>query len=162
MIDIYDSEALIKVYRMLDKKCEAIDHFIREHALYFGPNTVEYGAEDVCNNILDLIARKNQLINLKIIIDSAIKNLSDNDKKILFIKMHYSISMDELCSVLELKQRTAFRHIERAFENLSAVLNKSKYLEKLENILCVEEWIGAVRDEVRSRRMAFKCKAVGI
>ena len=88
MIDIYDSETLIKVYRMLNKKCEAIDHFVREHALYFGPNTVEYGAEDVCNNILDLMARKNQLINLKIILDSAIIKLSEKDKKILFIKKY--------------------------------------------------------------------------
>lgn len=160
MINIYDSEALVKVYRMLNKKCEAIDHFIREHALYFGPNTVEYGAEDVCNNILDLIARKNQLINLKIIIDSAIKNLSVNDKKILFIKMHYSISMEELCAVLELKQRTAFRHIERAYENLCGVLNNSKYLGKLEYILSMEDWINAIREEVREYRMAFKCKAI--
>lgn len=28
MIDIYDTEALVNVYRMLDKKCSAIDMFI--------------------------------------------------------------------------------------------------------------------------------------
>lgn len=160
MIDIYDSEALIKVYRMLNKKCQAIDHFIREHALYFGPNTVEYGAEDVCNNILDLIARKNQLINLKIIIDSAVSKLTEKDKKILFIKMHYSISMDELCAVLELKQRTAFRRIEQAYRNLCLVLNESKYIKKLENIVRVEDWICSIREEIKTRRMAFKCKSL--
>ena len=160
MIDIYDSEALIKVYRMLNKKCEAIDHFIREHALYFGPNTVEYGADDVCNNILDLIARKNQLINLKVIIDSAINKLPEKDKKILFIKMHYSISMDELCAVLELKQRTAFRRIEQAYRNLCLVLNESKYIKKLEHIVRVEDWICSIREEIKSRRMAFKCKSL--
>ena len=55
MIDIYDSETIIKIYRMLNKKCEAIDNFIKEHALYFGPCTLEYGAEDVCENIIQLI-----------------------------------------------------------------------------------------------------------
>ena len=38
---------------MLDKKCDAIDKFINNHALYFGPCTAEYGAIDVCNNIID-------------------------------------------------------------------------------------------------------------
>ena len=127
MINIYDSEALIKVYRLLNKKCEAIDKFITNHALYFGPTSEEYCALDVCNNIIDLMERKNQLINLKIIIDSAIKTLSEKDKKILYIKMHYKISMLELCGILEIKERTAFRMIERAYENLTEALNKSKY-----------------------------------
>ena len=28
MIDIYDSEAIVKIYRLLCKKCDAIDKFI--------------------------------------------------------------------------------------------------------------------------------------
>ena len=69
MIDIYDSEAIIKIYRLLNKNCEAIDRFINNHALYFGTNSYEFGALDVCNNILDLMSRKNQLKNLKLIVD---------------------------------------------------------------------------------------------
>jgi len=160
MIDIYDSETIVKIYRMLNKKCEAIDKFIKEHALYFGPCTLEYGAEDVCNNMIDLITRKNQLINLKIIVDNALKHLSNNDKQILLIKMNYSISMEELCGILELKERTAFRRIERAFINLSDQLNKSKYCTKLEKILNNEDWIYSIKQEVKTRRMAFKCKAI--
>lgn len=162
MIDIYDSETLVKVYRMLSKKCEAIDNFIKEHALYFGPSTIEYGAEDVCNNMIDLLTRKNQLINLKIIVDNAVKRLSDNDKKILMIKMHYNLSMEEICAILELKERTVFRYIERAFLNLSEMLNKSKYCKKLEQIIDQEDWIFSIKQDIRSRRMAFKCRAVGV
>ena len=39
MIDIYETEALIKIYRLLRKKCDAIDKFINNYALYFGPCT---------------------------------------------------------------------------------------------------------------------------
>ena len=77
MIDIYDSEAITKIYRLIEKKCEAIDRFIKNHAYYFGPCTDDYGALDVCNNILDLMERKNKLINLKVVVDSAIKSLSE-------------------------------------------------------------------------------------
>ncbi len=161
MLDIYDSETIVKVYRMLSKKCEAIDNFVHEHALYFGPCTIEYGAEDVCNNMLDLIARKNQLINLKIIVDNAIKRLPINDKKMLYIKMNYNLSMDEICGILELKERTCFRRLERAFVLLSEELNKSKYLNKIERIIDSEDWIFAIREDVKARRMAFKCRSMG-
>ena len=158
MIDIYDSEAIIKVYRLLNKKCDAIDKFIHNHALYFGPCTDDYGAVDVCNNIIELMERKNQLINLKIIVDDAIKRLNIQDKKVLYIKMNYKISMAELCGVLSLKERTAFRRIERAYENLAEALNKSKYISKLDRLLREEDWLNSVRYEVRERKMSYKGK----
>lgn len=160
MIDIYDSEALIKIYRVISKKCDAIDKFIKNHALYFGPCTAEYGSLDVCNNIIELMTRKNQLINLKIILDTAIKTLSEKDKKILFIKMNYNLQMSEICGVLELKERTAFRRIEKAFENLAEALNKSKYKTKLCRIIDSEDWIREIKEEVKERRMSFKIRTV--
>ena len=156
MIDIYDSEAIIKIYRLLNKKCEAIDRFINNHALYFGTNSYEFGALDVCNNILDLMARKNQLINLKLIVDSAIHGLSEKDKQILFIKMNYTLSMDEICGILDLKERTAFRRIEHAFLNLAEALNKSKYCNRLERILFNEQWIRDIKDSVKEHRLAYR------
>ena len=159
MIDIYDSEALIKIYRLLRKKCDAIDKFIQNHALYFGPCTAEYGALDVCNNIIELMTRKNQLINLKIIIDKAISTLNEKDKKILFIKMNYNLHMSEICGILDLKERTAFRRIEKAFEHLADALNESKYCGKLIKIMQNEEWIQDIKEEVKDRRLAFKCVA---
>jgi hypothetical protein len=158
MIDIYDSEALIKIYRLIKKKCDTIDKFIQNHALYFGPCTAEYGALDVCNNIVELMTRKNQLINLKIIIDKAIEKLSDKDKKILFIKMNYNIQMVEVCGILDLKERTAFRHIERAFENLTDALNGSKYYNKLCRIIDSAEWIQNIKSEIKESRLSFRSK----
>lgn len=162
MIDIYDSEAIVKIYRMLAKRCNAIDRYINNYAFYFGPSTSDYGSLDVCNNIIDLIERKNQLINLKVIVDNAIKSLKVEDKKILYVKMNYSISMSELCGILDLKERTAFRHIERAFYNMTEALNKSKYIEKLVHILDSEVWIADIRQEVKERRLSFKMKALSL
>lgn len=156
MIDIYDSEAIIKIYRLLNKKCEAIDRFINNHALYFGTNSYEFGSLDVCNNILDLMSRKNQLINLKLIVDSAIHGLSEKDKQVLFIKMNYSLSMEEICGILDLKERTAFRRIEHAFSNLAEALNKSKYCNRLERILFNEQWIMDIKNSVKEHRLAYR------
>lgn len=160
MINIFDGEAMIKIYRTLQKRCDVIDKFINNHAYYFGPCTAEYGALDVYDSIMDLMAKKNELINLKIIIDDAISKLDDCDKKVLFIKMNYNISINEMCGVLELKERTAFRRIERAFANFSQALNASRYVSKLEKILNSQEWICRIREEVKDRRLSFKPIAV--
>lgn len=162
MFDIYDSETVVKVYRMLKKKCEAIDRFINNHSMYYGPDTGEFGSLEVLNNIVDLMARKNQLINLKVIVDTAIKSLNENVKKVLFIKMNYNISMGELCGILDMKERTAFRWVERAFVDLTNALNHSQYREKLEHILQDESWINEIRNTVRDRRESYKIRSAGI
>lgn len=162
MLDIFDSEAIVKVYRLLNKKCKAIDTYIKNHAYCFSNDVSECSAMDVCNNIIDLIERKNQLINFKIIVDSAIKKLNEEDKKILYIKMNYSISMEEFCAILHFKERTAFRRIERAFKDLADSLNNSKYIDKLTHIMSHEEWISSVKQEVKERRMAFKSQTATV
>ena len=46
----------------------------------------------------------------------------------LFIKMNYDLSMEEICGVLEIKERTAFRRLEHAYLNFAVALNNSKYV----------------------------------
>ncbi|MBQ9795515.1 MAG: hypothetical protein IJW36_00950, partial [Clostridia bacterium] len=113
-------------------------------------------------NIIELMTRKNQLINLKIIIDLAIKTLPEKDKKILAIKMNYNLQMSEICEVLSLKERTAFRRIENAFEDLAEALNKSKHCRKLCKIIKEEDWIQDIKEEVKERRQAFKGRPLEI
>lgn len=68
--------------------------------------------------------------------------------------------MNDICGILELKQRTAFRRIERAFENLTEALNNSKYYNKLVSIMNGEDWIQDIKHTVKERRLAFKCNEV--
>lgn len=102
------------------------------------------------------MTRKNQLINLKIVVDKAIETLSDRAKKILHLKKNYNLSMAELCGILELKERTGFRWVEKSFEELTEALNKSKYINKLTNILHGEDWLVKIVDDVKERRLAYK------
>ncbi len=156
MIDIYDSEALVKCYRMLNKKCKAIDKFIANHALYFGAGSEEYGSLDIINNIIDLMTKKNQLINLKVILDGAINSLDVRDKKILYVKLNYHVSMEDLCEFLNMKQRTAFRRVEHAYLSLTDALNNSKYIDKLISIMQKEMWISEVKDQVKEKHLNYK------
>ena len=78
----------------------------------------------------------------------------------MFIKIYYNLQICEICGILNLKERTAFRRIEKAFENLADALNKSKYMSKLCRIIDSEDWIREIKEEVRERRMSFKVRSV--
>ncbi len=158
MIDIFDSETLVKTHRSLYKRCEALDRFINKYGLYFCPTDAEYGAVDLYENIENLMERKNRLINLKIILDSAIKRLNEKDRKVILIKMKYNLSIEELCGVLNLKERTAFRRIEHAYASLAHELNNSKYADRVERTLNSETWLKDIREEIKERRSSYKEK----
>lgn len=156
MIDIYDCEALVKSYRLLDKKCAVVDKFINNYAIYFGPAEYNFGSLDVCNNILDLMERKNQLINLKLIIDHAVKSLNEFDRKLISIKLHYNLTQEEICEVLNVKLRTLYRKADRAMVNLTIALNQSQFNSKLQNILHKEIWITNLSRNVREKKLSFQ------
>ncbi len=158
MIDIYDSECLVQIYRFLQKKCDVLDNLIKNHAFAFSPNYSEFGAEDIYTNILNLMARKNQLINLKIILDSAISKLDTKDKQIIYCKVNYSLSMDEMCGILGISVRGGFRRVERAIYNLTEQLNNSKYLSKLISIMDAEIWIRDIKQDIKLKHLSFRQK----
>lgn len=108
------------------------------------------------------MTRKNQLINLKLLLDNAIDILDDKDKQVIFIKTRLSPSISTFCEILDLKERTAFRRIDRAFSNLTIALNESKYVEKLIKIMKDEMWIVSIRDDIKERRMSYKVKSCTI
>ena len=70
------------------------------------------------------------------------------------------MQVNEICGILQIKERTTFRRIERAFENLAQALNESKYCSKLVKIIDNEEWIKDIKHDVRERRLSFKCKEI--
>ncbi len=156
MINIYDSQAIIKSYKLLYKKCDVLDKLIKNHAVYFTVDDAEYSATNVYNHIIELMERKNQLINLKIIIDTALKKLSEMDKKILYLKMNYNHNIENICNILNLSERTAFRKIEQAFNDLTIALNNSEYANHLAKILKREDWITNLKTEISTRHQNIK------
>lgn len=160
MIDNFDSECLVHIYRYLQKKCDLLDAYIKNHAYSFSLNYSEFGAEDVYTNIINLMARKNQLINLKIILDEAIENLDKKDKQIIYLKINYSLNTDELCGILNISARSVFRRIEHAISNLTQQLNNSKHINKLIRIMETEIWIHDLKEEVKLKRNAFRQASV--
>lgn len=146
MLNLEDSKTLISAYRFIEKNCNLIDEFVYKHSINFGPSPEYFSTYDVTNNIIDLIERKNRLINLSLIIDKLVSALNIEDRKIILAKMRYNLSMRTIAQVFEISSlRTAFRRMNRALENFTLNANNSQYREKLEYVLNHEYWINNIR-----------------
>ena len=146
MLVINDAKVLISAYRLIEKNCDLINEFVYKHAINFGPSPEYCTTYDVTNNIINLMERKNRLINLKLIMDEIVSGLSYDDKVVILAKMRFDLSMKSFCRVLEMPSvRTAFRRVQAALEHFTMHLNNSKYKEKLEYLLDNEEWIMSLR-----------------
>ena len=146
MLVINDTKVLISAYRFIEKNCDLINEFVYRHAVNFGPSPEYYTTQDVTNNILDLMERKNRLINLKLMIDEIVAGLNSADKAIILAKMRFDLSMKSLCEVLQItSMRTAFRRVQTALEHFTIRANNSKFKNKLEYMLDNENWIATMR-----------------
>lgn len=146
MLVINDAKVLISAYRFIEKNCDLINEFVYKHAINFGPSPEYCSTFDVTNNIINLIERKNRLINLKVIMDQLVDSLDVQDKQIILAKMRYNLSMKSFCQVFEISStRTAFRRIQTALEHFTLRANSSPYKEKMEYLLDNENFIMAMR-----------------
>ncbi len=148
MLVIDDAKVLISAYRFIEKNCDLINEFVYKHAVNFGPSPEYCSTYDVTNNIINLIERKNRLINFKLIIDELVDSLNKEDKMIILSKMRFNLTIKSFCQMFDMPSiRTAFRRIQTALEHFTIRLNNSPYKEKLEYLLYNEDWIIAMRNE---------------
>ena len=151
---IHDSKTLLTAYRWIEKNCDLIDEFVYKHAVNFGPSPEFCSTYDVTSNIIDLIERKNRLINLKLMIDDLINGLELQDKKILLAKIRYNLTMENFCKLMSIpSMRTGFRQINKALEHFTMRANSSPYKEKLEHILDSEYWIANIRRNLNDNKV---------
>lgn len=149
MLIIEDMKVLVSAYRFIERNCDLIDEFVYKHAVNFGPSPEYCSTYDVTNNIIDLMERKNRLINFKLMIDELVNSLSVEERKIIVAKMRYNLSMVSACKVLQLPSlRTAFRKMKSAMENLTELANNSKYQKRLSFMLNNEEWLTNLRERI--------------
>ena len=153
MLVIDDAKVFISAYRFIEKNCDLINEFVYKHAINFGPSPEYCSTYDVTNNIINLIERKNKLINLKLIMDKLIDDMDGQDRLIILAKMKFNLTTKSFCQMFDMPStRTAFRRIQLALEHFTCRANNSPYKEKLEYLLDNETWIIAMRKEILQKQ----------
>lgn len=146
MLNLEDGKTLISAYKYIERTCEAIDKYILNHAITYGPDPSLYSTYDVLNNIVELMDRKIKLINLKLMIDETIKDMPSVEKQVLILKMRFRTSVKNIQEILKLpSERTTFRRIESALTNFVMRLNANNKVKEIESFIRSEKWIANIK-----------------
>lgn len=139
-------KTMVSVQKYLERLTNAIDSLIEKRAYASAfvstKNLTEQGAYSVANDLIELSERKINLINLNIICFNALKEIDKISAKILILKFIDCLPSSEIATLLEISDRTFFRRLNSAYDNLEKWLlrnnfDKEYFEEKFKN----EGWI---------------------
>ncbi len=139
-------KTLLQVYPYLEKIAGAIDKILLKTALnsfyYTSTSYEENNVFNISNKLIDLGERKVTLINLKILIEEALKNMKEEQSALLIEKYVERKKFIQLAKSHNICMRTAFRKVDAAEESFAKSLNKLGYDDgRLLEFLKNETWI---------------------
>ncbi len=140
------SRTLLGVYRYLPRVTYALDKIVKTRAYnssYMSLNNIAFNnVMNVANTILDLTERKVTLINLKLIIEKALRSMDAKSARILILKFIDGKKSAEIADSFKICLRTFFRKVNSALDSFTKALSRIGYTEdKLQEMLKNEKWI---------------------
>lgn len=143
------SKTILSVYKFLPRVTYAFDKLVKSRAYNsFATSAYNLGFNDimnVANSIINLTQRKNNLINIKVISDKALKSIDKTSAKILIFKYFNNKKSAEIAQILNICNRTYFRKLNVALTHFTYALTKLGYNSyKLQQMLKCEKWIMSV------------------
>ena len=138
------SKTLLSVYRYLETITAAIDNLVLKHGINSGFFYSSYfnSTYNCANRIIELTARKQKLINVKIIVDDAISKLQNEDIRILALTYFDMVKSSEAAECLNISNRTFFRKKSIAIKKMGNVIKSFGFnADKLNEYLKDEQWL---------------------
>lgn len=154
-------KTLLSAYRFLERIAGAIDKIIEKKALASSWATsfssVANSTLELADQIIELSERKVKLINIKLLIEKALKKLDKKDAKILICKYFDKMGPEEIIASFGLSRRSYFRRIqdaESSFESSCASLGFP--ISRLQTYLDSEEWIKQIAATFQAKQAKEK------
>ena len=130
-------KVVLSAYNYLERLCGSLDSLIEKTAVnsYYTSsiNANDYSIETISRKIIEYSNRKIGYINLKLIIEKALKGISEQESKLLILKFIQKMPIEKACNLLKISKRSSYRKLERALAKFVAMLVCLGYTtEKLE------------------------------
>ena len=116
---------ILTAYRNIERVVRSIDKCISTCAkasMSYDGDTLE-----LMEGMLELIKRKERLINLKVLVDEILDKLDPKEKKILTLRFVDKVKFEDLSKELGCCARTAFRCYDHAMWSFDRLCEKSGY-----------------------------------
>lgn len=151
------ARTLLTSYRFLDRISGAIDKIIEKKALASSwattASSMANSTLELADKIIELSERKVKLINLKLLVEKALKKISEKDAQILIAKYFDKLTPEQIMQQYSISRRSYFRHIqdgEMSFESACATIGYPTL--KLESYLASEDWIKQIMLNLRPKK----------
>lgn len=139
-------KTMITIQKYLGRVTKAIDSLVYKRAItsafVSSKNLTKQSAYSVANNLIDLSERKVRLINLHTICVNALNGIDKASAKLLILKFIDGLPSSETAALLGLSDRTYYRKLNEAYDNLENWLKKNNFTEEyFTNNFKNEGWI---------------------
>lgn len=138
------SKTILSVYKYLEALSNSIDDLVLKKSINsaFYNNGRFNSCYDCANKIMQLTERKINLINIKVMVDDTLNNMSLSQRQLLALSYIDNVKSEEIAEIMHVSLRTFFRKKNEALnsfaKNLLALgFNKSK----LEDMFYNETWL---------------------
>lgn len=158
------SKTILSSYNYLEKLCDSLDKLIQNTAVnsYYSYSfkNGENSITNISKKIINLSNRKIDYINLKVLTDKALKDMTKQQAKLLILKFINKIQIDKVCELLQMNRRTAYRRIEKALIEFMDVLCSYGYTpEKFEVVYAHDPFIKSILKLVERNNFLIEEKA---
>lgn len=151
------SKTVLSIYRYLESLSKAIDNLIVKKSVnsMFYTNSRGNSTYDCASEIIELTQRKVNLINIKVMVDDGLHNLSFEHKRILMLCYVDGLSTKEMMRVMGCSARTFFRKKEESLVAFAKTLRAMGIDEaKLSSMFENEKWLKDLHDQNKQNQTA--------
>ena len=132
------AKVVLSAYRYLERLCRTIDRLVEttaENSMYtnsYWQN--ECSITTIFKKINKLTEKKIDYINLKLIVEKALKSLPIKLSKILILRYIHQLPMEKVAELLKLTHRTTYRKLDFANEQMINAMSRLGYTPEYMNI----------------------------
>lgn len=147
------ARTLLVSYKYLEQLCDTIDRVVKLTAqssyFNFGSYFQLNDINNVSNKLYKLINKKIDYVNIKVIVDKALKNMPKRRAKYLILKYIQNLQTSEIAEVLNISSRTYFRYLSKCLDEFNEKLLGLGYTpEKLEMMYSGDSFIMSIYNSV--------------
>lgn len=148
------ARTLLISYKYLEQLCNTIDRMVEKQATSSYYNFGNYVQNSdiliVSKRLYKLMNKKVDYINIKVIVDKALKEMPKRKAKYLILRHIQNMSIPDIANVFNISERTFFRKFNSVLDEFSNVLQKIGYTaERLDAMFANDYFIDSIYTSVQ-------------
>lgn len=141
---------ILSTYKNIERVVNSLDRTINCIAMQGANGRNSYiSTEKIVNKIIDIIYRKEGLINLKVIADDVLKCMKKEYVQLLKLKFIKHKKFQEIADIQGISLRTVFRHYDKALNQFNNILKLKGFTdEKLNEEYKDEPYLDKIKAKI--------------